>query len=117
MDKFSIVEKSIEKSVVEKIWTEAQAYNDSLRQSSNVRDELYQNIRRLTYETKIYGETPEDAFGPDFLDNFAKYNDAYIVRSRVYRIIDTLLYAKVPKERVYAVLEAVGVEVIDDANV
>ena len=78
---------------------------------------MYQNIRRLTYETKIYGETLEDAFGPDFLDNFAKYNDAYEARIRVYRIIDALLYVNAPKERLYAVLEALGVEVIEDANV
>lgn len=115
----TIVGKKIEKNVVEKIWKAVKAYKDSIRlhQSSSVRDELYQNIRRLTYETKIYGETLEDAFGPDFLDNFAKYNDAYEARIRVYRIIDALLYVNAPKERLYAVLEALGVEVIEDANV
>lgn len=116
MDKFSIVGKSIEKSFVEAIWSATKAYHEALGNQS-VRDELHQNIRRLTYETKIYGETPEDAFGPDFLDNFTKYNEAYKARIRVYRIIDALLYVNVPKERLYAVLDAVGVEVIDDANV
>lgn len=116
MGVFSIVGKSIEKSFVEAIWSATKAYHEALG-NQNVREELHQNICRLTYYTKIFGEKPEDLFGPDFFGNCEKYYEAYNVRNDVYNIVDALLHAKVPKERVYAVLEAVGVEVIDDANV
>lgn len=109
----SIVGRKIEKSVVELLWNATVAHKASFKLDDEIRHELYQNLRRLTYESKIYGETPKDILDPDFLSNFEKYNEAFIVRSGVYMIIDTMLHIKVPKEKLYEVLQAVGVEVID----
>lgn len=106
--------RKIEREIVERIWSATEAYNATFAQNgqSLVREELYQTLRRLTYETKIYGETAADAFGPDFLENYEKYNEAYITRSGVYNIIHTLQHVNVPKEKLYGVLEAIGVEVV-----
>ena len=108
----SIVGRKIEKDIVDRIWTATEAYNASTLAHDTVRQELYLNLRRLTYETKIFGETPEEAFGKDYLSNYEKYNESYITRSGVYQIIDILQHVRVPKEKLYEVLQAVGVEVV-----
>lgn len=114
MSEKSLIGRTIEKDIVESIWTFAEAYNATFGKmgQSELREELYQNLRRLTYETKIFGETAKDAFGKDFLENYEKYNEAFITRSGVYNLIYTLQHVRVPKEKLYEVLQAVGVEVV-----
>lgn len=110
----SIVGRKIERKVVDDIWAATEAYKASLKQGipASVREATYENLRRITYESKIYGEKPEDFLGPDFLENFNNYHDAYVVRSRVYEIINALMYSRIPKEKVFPVLQAIGVEVV-----